>query len=314
MTSENQKSLIIDEYKQDIYRELVNSILLKDVLIDNIEKQIVVISTANPEIKTITSLPDDTFSVGSYVLFEGEYWIIISSDCDDDIYSKGEMRICKNTLKFQNASGDIFSYKYFVNSATPSLDENTSLINSDTVRKIVIPFNSVTAQFYSGKRFLGTSFNGIPQCWKITDLDSESKPGLLIIALEKDEYKEASDNKVLGIADYYIPTEPDGDEEIATCKISYLGLPQIKIGGSAKKFTAIFRDGSGNVLTNITPVWDIDLPQGLENYFNCTSNGNFISISAINKIVLQGKKVTVNLSGSTGNYSASVEAEVVSAI
>lgn len=313
MTSENQKSLIIDEYKQDIQRELVNSILLKDVLIDNIEKQIVVISTDNPEIKTITSLPDETFSVGSYVLFEGEYWIIISSDCDDDIYSKGEMRICKNTLKFQNASGDIFSYKYFVNSATPSLDENTSLINSDTVRKIVIPFNSVTAQFYSGKRFLGTAFNGVPQCWRITDLNADGKVGLLTITLERDEFNPDVDNKALGIADYYAPPNntPIG---VKLCSIAYLGLPQIKIGSTAKRFEAVFRNANGDVLTNVSPVWNVTYPVGYENYFTSVSNGSFISISTSNKIVLQGKKVTIELSGDTGNFSASLEVEVVSAI
>lgn len=301
----NKRDRVINKEKEYLYRKLSDHPSAQIVSIGDLERLLVVVSTENAYVKKIISLPEETFEAGQLVEYKSENWLITESDLDDQIQTKGKMTLCPNTLKFQNSSGVILSYPYFVDTTYPSLSENKTIVTSDTTRKIVLSLDDETKQFFIDKRFMGDVFNNTPQVWKIIDLDSSSKRGLLIVTLEKDEYDAGKDNLEFGVCNYFIPSVPPS---VIDTKISYLGLPEIRIGGSTKTFEAKFLD------ENAVAVWDVVLPAGYENQFVITPNGNLLGIKAEDNIALEDKIVTINLSSEDGTYSTSLNIKVVNAI
>lgn len=309
-----KRDRVINKEKEYLYRKLSDHPSSKVVSINDEERLLVIISTDNANIKKIISIPEESFNSGDVVEYKSGKWIITESDIDDEIQTKGKMTLCPNTLQFQSKDGTILSYPYYVESSLPSLDQNKVLSTSDTTRKIVLPLDKETKQFHLDKRFLGQVFNGIPQCWMITELDAESKKGLLIVTLEKDEYHSDKDNLELGIADYFEPVSPPPQPTIGNCEITYLGLPEVKIGGSKKTFNAHFYDSNGNELYDVTAIWDVVMLPEFEQYFDIQSNGNLLSIKAANNLAIMDSNIKIILNDNNATYHTELLVRVVSGI
>lgn len=93
-----------------------------------------------------------------------------------------------------------------------------------------------------------------PRTWEVTKVNRLSSFGLSVVTLAQHKFDEHTDyieldkdGNVIGMwADYYssniTPTDFEPNKE-TTATIKYSGLqPQIKIGGSYKKFTIVFDD------------------------------------------------------------------------
>lgn len=277
-----QRDRLINNQKNMLLRKLNDNPALRDVELGTVEtkidKKLVIISTDDPNIKKITSLPNETFNVGNYVVFEDVNWIINKADADDEIYVDGSMTLCPNMLKFQDYEGNILSYPYFVDSSSPSLDENKMMSSSDTQRKIKLRFDQQTQKFFIDKRFMGKAFNGEYQCWKITDLDAEIESGLLVVTLQKDKFNAVVDNTLLGICDYFIPKEDTIIANSNSVEITYAGKSEVIANGSAKNFIAVFKDQNGNVLNDIIGTWQVTLPNGFSSYITTTISSNTIKV------------------------------------
>ena len=85
------------------------------------------------------------------------------------------------------------------------------------------------------------------------------------------------------------------------------------MGGLSKKFTAVFKDSSGNIL-DLIPIWNINLPGGYENYFVTTidNDNKIIKIKCLDNVNLLGTIITLNLSEGTNQYNATLPIKVVS--
>ena len=311
LNGSSKRERLINNAKNSISKNIVDSPSLFSVTINGVSNNLVIISTDNDYERVIHALPNHNISAGNTVVFNSTNWIITEVSVENEIYMSGKMTFCPNILKFQNSTGTILTRPYFVDTSSPSLSQNNTVTTSDSIRNIIISFDDETKLSHADKRFMGEFFNGIPQMWKIIDLNSEIKKGLLSVTLQKDEYHKETDNIEFEIADYYEPISPTPSSD---CLITFLGQPEVKIGGTAKKFTAVFKDEDGNALNNISVVWNTVIPTGFGSYFNIQSNGYFITIQALDNINLDGKIITLNLASADGAYSTRLDIKVVNTI
>ena len=66
-----------------------------------------VIDTNTYGIKTILSMPDETFNVGDVVVYDDLIYLVITIDKDNSVQTKGQIELCNNTLS-------ILKDKFFV--------------------------------------------------------------------------------------------------------------------------------------------------------------------------------------------------------
>jgi hypothetical protein len=286
-------------------------------------QDLMILSTDKPETKKISSAPDDSFSVGEYRTFNGENWLINAVDKDDDFLTSGKMTLCPVQFVLQSSTTRIYTYPYYVISSSSSIDEGQNLMTPDGIRKVALPFDEITENLCRDKRLMGETFNGIPQCWKIIDLDSDSTKGLLVLTLRADLYNSESDNDNLRICDYaepsgYSTTPPTFGSRV---EIEYRGSATIKIGGSKKEFTAVFYDSNGEVDYPIVADWTISVPQDITDkiiYETITADDTTTSfkVSAINDSSLDGEllSITATERGIGSPRTVTITAEVVNAL
>jgi hypothetical protein len=288
-----QRDRLINKARQDILNKAIDSPAYKSVTINGVSDYLIIISgtttTDKPTEKNFVTMPNHTITVGAMVVFNNTNWMVIQVDADNDITVRGKMTFCPHTLTFQNNSGTILSYPYYIDTDTASIQEGKIVTTSDSRKAIKLPFDVNTQMFHGGQRFLGTVFNKIPEVWKIYDLKEEN--GILTVYLEKDQYDEKTDK--FGVADYFEPITPVQE---TNCEITYTGLPEIKIGGSAKTFTAKFYDVNGVELTDITATWNLIVPTGFEIFIISETTGNTINISVSDEVSIIGKTLLLQMS------------------
>jgi hypothetical protein len=289
----------------------------------NADKDLLIVSTSKPNVKKITSAPDDDFEIGKYIVFNGFNWLINSTDKDTDFLTVGEMTLCPVSFVFQSSTTRVYSYPYFVISSTSLIDEGQNIMTPDGVRKISIPFDEVTEDLYRDKRLMGVDFNGIPQCWRIIDLDSDTTKGILIATLKSDGYNSESDNINQRICDYveptaYTTTPPTLGRRV---EIEYRGSATLKIGGSKKLFTAVYYDANGEVDTPIVTDWSISVAQDisgdiLSEVITNSDTTKSYKLNAINDSALNGELVSVTATehGASTPRTTTILVEVVNAL
>lgn len=310
---ETSRERTVNTAKEDIAKNLYDHPNLRDVKIDGKYGKLVVISkdrTGNSlkDVKQILSLPGETFNVGQYVEFSNQIWLIHQADVDDEVYVDGQMTLCPNILKFQDVTGKIHHYPYFVDTSLPSLDINKMTTTSDTTRKIKLPFDEITREFFIDKRFMGEVIGGKPQCWKVNELDADSNRGLLVVTLEKDEFNDKTDSIEHGICNYFKTTTPVVPDE--TIEIVYSGKPELRVGGNYKDFYVKYYDGNGEEILNVDSTWTIEVHPLFESNIISQIDGNKISlkVEAITGIV--GQTVSLTVVGDN-NTTAQIDIAIV---
>lgn len=298
----SERDRVVDMAMADLRHKLHEHPNLRDVKVGKLQEKrcqkLVVVSkdrmgNSLKDTKQIFALPYETFGAGEYVSFQNQEWLINQADIDDELYINGQMTLCPNTLHFQDSTGKIHSYPYFIESTSPSTDENKMLTTTSSTRKMKLPFDELTSEFFIDKRFMGDKlFGGKPQCFKVIDLDADSERGLLTVVLERDEKINDTDNVELRICDYFspIPTTPTG-----TVEITYSGSAEIRAGGSAKTFTAIFKDESGELLDDIVAEWQAEPLLAFTDNISIIIDGNSIKIKADDVEAIVGTAVVLRI-------------------
>lgn len=124
--------------------------------------------------------------------------------------------------------------------------------------------NSLSEQIFYNQRMIidnkiDVNSGNEPRAWKVSKVNRINSNGVLLVTLAQDkfnahtdyvEYEDASDpTTIIGMwADYYtddgvVPSDEKPVKEDIHSEVQYVGKPNIKAGGSYKKFTVIFYDG-----------------------------------------------------------------------
>ena len=129
-------------------------------------------------------------------------------------------------------------------------------------QKFIVPLNDITEHlWYNQRMIIDAKVSTEPRAWEISKINRISPNGLVKVTLAQDNFDQNNDyierdinGNIIGMwADYYntvIKEEQkiNADENITHySSITYSGIkPQIKIGGSYKKFTVNFYDSNNS--------------------------------------------------------------------
>lgn len=141
-------------------------------------------------------------------------------------------------------------------------------------QKIIwLPMNELTSTITYDQRIVVSSVVKVPIVWSVSKVDNTNPNGITHYTLAQDRWNEHTDafeyehedgkedfspifdskRKVIGMyADYYVsnitPTEPEIETPIKIYgKIFYNAQPELRVGGSYKKFTIKFFDGEEEI-------------------------------------------------------------------
>lgn len=205
------------------------------------------------------------------------------------------------------------------------VDHSTTIV--EDVQKFILPLNRDTEKIYYNQRMiLDAPVLTEPRAWQISKINRMSTPGIALFTLAQtffnahtDLIEKDRDGNVIGMyADYYksqVTPKENSIHEYARGEIAYSGVkPQLKIGGSYKKFTVTFTDmtsGFDGVWScwfgeeNVDSIFTILTPNDSSDL-----NDNQIKIKAPNDDLYIGKVLTVTYTRSDGAM-ANVDVELV---
>lgn len=182
--------------------------------------------------------------------------------------------------------------------------------------------------FYNHRMIVDTMVESEPRVWLISKVNRISPNGICRVTLYQDKYDIHKDfvehdesGNIIGMwADYYgsnlqpepvIIDDPDSIVSQITSSITCSGKQQLKIGGSAKTLTVIFRDETGEITDYQSGEWsytidDVDVTDLLT--ITAVADGRIKILfngddSYINKIL----KVTFT----SGEISSSLDLEIL---
>jgi hypothetical protein len=293
--------------KSALTTQLPDSLSCKTVTINGIEKSLELDKTTNGFIKEIHSLPNETFECGDYVVYNGKTYLIIEIDNDKEVYTSGKMQECNFTLKFQSPDGTILSCPCITATKSFNQDETKMLTLPSNQKSIWLQYNDNTKLLDTDRRLFVDRLNKKP--YKVIGSPDNTSfsygdKGLIYFVVEQDELQD-DDRPDLGVCDYKEPnvtiTPPVGySYATITCSGDLI------VGGITRTITPTFYNADSTITTDITVVWDIDLPIGYENQFTITYLGNQVKINVAENYDLIGKVVTFNAMGSNGGFGGSI--------
>lgn len=188
--------------------------------------------------------------IGAYVSVPNvdnipEWWMIVFIE-DDNELKKIYIMKCNWTFKWV-VDGKIYSHLGILRNGSSSreADENTytTVVNGNCMMWMAT--NSDTQTLRYGQRLLISDKGRVPPlCYSVSDIADTRPIGITKFVLSQNTYDSSHDNAELMLANYYsseiLPQDSENTTEPATAfNISYNGAkPTIKVGGSAKVFTA----------------------------------------------------------------------------
>lgn len=317
----NQRERIVTMTQNDIAKNIISSPSYKKVLInESVEQFLGIAATQNDNRKRFTTMPKETVRLGDIISWNEMHWLITQVDFDDEIVMRGEIEQCNREIKWQNPiTKEIISRWCFAERPyATGINEGKIVSIPDRVFRVKLPYDNETVQVDIGKRFVLETINGVQKTYELempdlnTNKFQDSEGGFIVWNLKfSSDIDPARDNIELGICDYIIPDEPpippiEPDPTLLKCVI--IGRDNVKIGGSARPYTAKFYEADG--VTEITDgsvvaKWDIILPTGLEKYFEITQNANSISIKVLYCEKLFGENIALQLTDENGLYGQS---------
>jgi hypothetical protein len=222
-------------------------------------------SSANGYTVQFETLIGKTIPIGT-VLYDTDeqiYYLCTESFNKDKILNNGKLTRCNNFLKWQDDSGKIFEYPVFdINSTqyNSGVQGDKVMTLGSTQHMLTITADENTIALDHDKRFFNDRNTKSPTVFKLTQNDTTAlnyDKGLLHITITEDEYDPKTDLIENWLCDYIKPNSPTPIE------IIYTGKPVIRIGGSAKTFTA-------NTAEDVA--WAID--DNFNGTVSVVSNGN----------------------------------------
>jgi len=292
----------INKAQSDFLRLEKDSPSFKDVLIDGEARNLIIYAATMQHKKNICSIPGERFEIGNIVTYNDAKYIILRADADDDVYTRGYMERCNWLLKWQDETDEIVSCDCEVLTASQynsgEYANKTVTIGSNQFA-IFLPLNKDTIKLKADKRFFIDNNTVEPIPYRLTRVDTVSSSyygvGCVSLIVTQDQFNEETDNVELGICDYKIPeVVPTSD-----IKITYIGDPVIRCGGTAKTFTA-----SEDV------TFSFEVAAGTNNIIFTQTDDDKCTLKCLNKTEMIG--TTIKLKFTNGTDSSYIYVDIIS--
>lgn len=320
-----RRERVVNQTQRNINRRIINSPSFKHVLVDGVEQDLVITSSTEMWHKKIDSMPNERIYMGSIVEWNGRHFIIFQTDTDYEVVQRGEMYECNIFIKWQNEKGEIigrYGWSENLSQFASGTVESRIMMSIQQVFHVLLPLDEETVKLRRDKRFLIDVLTKDPMAYVLTRRDVVSnnytvgdasegidyKDKLLSLALSETQLSE-KDNVELMIADYFEPK--DNTPLINDCRITYVGEPKVRVGGTGKVFNVEFFDNAGNVV-DATAKWVLVTTEEDEDKFTLTVDGNKATITVKNNTDLLGTQVKLIVSDEDNTCEDSVFVKVVS--
>lgn len=187
---------------------------------------------------------DKVIPVGT-VLYDTEskiYYLCIESFDEDRILNKGKIVRCNGFLKWQDDEGYVYEYPVFdINSTqyNSGVESEKVMTLGSTQHMLSITADEHTIALEHDKRFFLDRNTVNPTVFKLTQNDTTAMnydKGILKITLTEDQFNADTDSIDEWLCDYKTP--PDPVPTPSEIEINYTGQAEVRVGGSAKSFTA----------------------------------------------------------------------------
>ncbi len=263
-----QRERMLNRTKTNLQNKLPNSLSYKDVLLNGEETQLVINTGTKPYFKEFESLPDQKVLAGDYVEWANSTWLVLNADCDDEIYTDGNLRQCQHRIYWQKADGTIVSrFAYTENASAYNNGEtsnNTITLESNQFM-VYIPYDDETADLDNGVRVHMSRSNRRCKPYDLTRPDDVTygfgEKGVLNIIFTQTQYNPDKDKLVTledgtqaWICDYVevdnttpTPSNPENPNETTDLTTTISGNKNLKVGFS-RTYTATIADVDGNAV------------------------------------------------------------------
>lgn len=263
-----QRERELNRLKSDIARKAPSSLSYKDVKLNGEPTQLMINTSTKPYYKEFESLPDQKVLAGDYVEWANSIWLVLNVDCDDEVYTDGNLRQCQHRIFWQRADGTVVSrYAYTENASAYNNGEkgnNTITLQSNQFM-VYLPYDEETSELDNGKRVHMSRSNQKCKPYDLTRPDDITygfgEKGILNIIFTQTQYNQDTDKLVtlengtqVWICDYIPPSTPlPPSDETTILSAVISGNKNLKIGFS-RTYTATLTDLDGNAIE-----WDDSL-------------------------------------------------------
>lgn len=294
-----QRERELNRLKSDIVRKAPSSLSYKDVKLNGEPTQLMINTSTKPYYKEFESLPDQTVLAGDYVEWANSVWLVLNADCDDEVYTDGNLRQCQHKIFWQKDDGTIVSrYAYTENASAYNNGEkgnNTITLQSNQFM-VYLPYDDETAELDNGKRVHVSRSNGKCRPYELTRPDDITygfgEKGIFNIIFTQTQYNPDEDKLVTledgtqtWICNYIpittpIPPQPSTPDETAdlwNMKIDCSNL-EIKPTGYPKTLTAtLYNTKTGETIPDIVYEWNVQ--SSISEFISYTVVDNVLKIS-----------------------------------
>lgn len=224
------------------------------------------------------------FPCGLYVLIpddKGKYnkWLIVASaNVNDPQFPTYEVLRCDYLFQWihDNKRYQMCGVLRSQNSYNSGIWQEYKVSTPEDQQKAILPMTRTTEHlFYNQRMIIDNKVLTEPRTWLLSKVNRLSSNGLAMFTFAEDKFDQHKDyieldnnGNVIGMwADYYAygdatPIEPKEPESTLTSSISYSGIkPEVKIGGSYKKFTVTF-DEDGKEIPYQGGDWSYGIKDG----------------------------------------------------
>lgn len=311
----NRREVAIDESVNAFVSGMVDDPAYQENAIVDGETTPIIASRESTIMCAIKAPPSTDIHIGDMVECFNEHWIVVELYVDKVGIINGEMWLCNNILRFQNRSTAVISRHCVVDDGTYSKKSSDpdAFVMANTY-KIYITIDDSTKRLFVDKRLaFGQIYSAdgeeILEVYKVIGMDVKSKnfgagSHLMVLTVQRDVYDSQVDSLSENICNIFIDNGDNASPQ-ATGSCVITGRDTARLGTS-RKYTATFTDASGTVVTTVTPVWSVIVPDGIT--YNASGAECTIEIPLDEKYV--GDTITITVSDADnvfGNYEKKVQ-------
>ncbi len=188
------------------------------------KQKLTIVPGSSENIKKITTLPNETFALGSVFDWDGVKYLVYKKDADATLHNKGQAKRCEKELRWKDGNGELKVYPCAAEDATKysTGEENGTYIDTGEFQiKVLVTLDASTALIRRGQRFLIDSMaflsetiekGFVPNAYKVTRRNVITtvfnEEGYVELTLCEDQFNKETDNIYEMIAD-----DPDMEDQ-----------------------------------------------------------------------------------------------------
>ena len=147
-----------------IDRKLPHNLSYHTAFVNGVERELAIINREHYDLKTVISLPGEDIDGGSMIEWLDEFWVVVSKDANNEVYTKVVMQQCNYLLKWiEVIDGEpvvmeqwcyVSDGTKYLTGETPNSYNETRTSLGDSRVQMVIAKNEYTSQFSRSSRFI----------------------------------------------------------------------------------------------------------------------------------------------------------------